>query len=976
MLTFLMSFAMLVASAQQKISGTVKDEKGNAVPGATINVKGTRTNAISANDGSFNINAKDGDVLVFSSVSFENSEVKITSASSYAVTLTSSAAVLSDVVVVGYGTQNKKDVTGAIKSLKSEAFNKGIINSPQQLLQGKVSGVNVTSSSGEPGASIGITVRGPGGVRTGSSPLFVVDGLPLDNSSTGGGDPLNFINPQDIESIDVLKDASATAIYGARGANGVILITTKRGKAGVSTLGFSTSVGFSSLARALPVFSAAEFRVEVPKAGGTLIDKGSSTDWQKEITRTGITQNYNLTLSGGADKLTYFASLGMQNQEGILKKNDVDRYSGRFNVTQKFLEDRLILEVNLNVANTRGQRPPITSVVADAVVNNPTFPAYDATGNPFRPAVNISENPLLYFDLDKEITTINRVIGNISPSFKIIKGLVYKMNFGIDNSSSTRDIESLPNVTPFRDGRLETFYNNNRNKLIENYLTYTFKTTNHNVSALAGHSYQKIFVQQRNNSINRFVVGGIDPIYNPGVGQLLDLTNNRPGGFAFINELQSFFGRVTYQYNNKYLFTANFRADGSSKFGSNNKYGYFPSFSFGWKISDEEFMKNSVFNNLKLRAGWGITGNQEIPPKITQALFSTLASASYPLYPSGTYPAGTTYSRLANPDIQWESSDQTDLGLDFALLNGALSGTIDLFRKVSKDILLQVIPADPVQPAAELWSNVKDMTITNKGLEFELDYKHKSQHGFTYNVGGNITFINNKVEHSPYSIIPSGSVSGAGITSATINGYVNGQPIGTFFLQEFTGIGQNGLSTYRDLDGNGIVNDKDRVALGSALPKTIYSFYTSVACKGLDLSINFNGVSGNKTYDYTQNVSFSKLRLAKNVNATRESISDPNESINNATPVTSRYLKNGSYLRLNNTSLGYNFNTKSLGISRWVSAARLSVTGQNLFIVTKYTGFDPEVNIDRNISGVSSYGIDFLSYPKARSIIVGLNFSF
>ena len=289
---------------------------------------------------------------------------------------------------------------------------------------------------------------------------------------------------------------------------------------------------------------------------------------------------------------------------------------------------------------------------------------------------------------------------------------------------------------------------------------------------------------------------------------------------------------------------------------------------------------------------------------------------------------------------------------------------------------MQVIPADPVQPAAELWSNVKDMTITNKGLEFELDYKHKSQHGFTYNVGGNITFINNKVEHSPYSIIPSGSVSGAGITSATINGYVNGQPIGTFFLQEFTGIGQNGLSTYRDLDGNGIVNDKDMVALGSALPKTIYSFYTSVACKGLDLSINFNGVSGNKTYDYTQNVSFSKLRLAKNVNATRESISDPNESINNATPVTSRYLKNGSYLRLNNTSLGYNFNTKSLGISRWVSAARLSVTGQNLFIVTKYTGFDPEVNIDRNISGVSSYGIDFLSYPKARSIIVGLNFSF
>jgi iron complex outermembrane receptor protein len=387
-------------------------------------------------------------------------------------------------------------------------------------------------------------------------------------------------------------------------------------------------------------------------------------------------------------------------------------------------------------------------------------------------------------------------------------------------------------------------------------------------------------------------------------------------------------------------------------------------------------MKNSAFNNLKLRAGWGITGNQEIPPKITQALFSTLASASYPLYPTGTYPAGTTYSRLANPNIQWESSEQTDLGLDFGLWNGALTGTIDLFRKVSNNILLQVIPADPVQPASEVWSNVEDMTITNKGVEFELDYRHRSQHGITYNIGGNVTYLKNKVEKSPYSIIPAGSVSGAGITSSTINGYVNGQPIGTFYLKEFTGIDANGLSIYRDLDGNNIINDNDRIAAGTALPDIIYSFYGSTAYKGIDLSINFNGVSGNKIYDYTQNVSFSKLRLAKNVNATREAIADPQESLNNATPVTSRYLKDGAYLRLNNVSLGYNFNTKNLGINKWVSAVRLSITGQNLFVITNYTGYDPEVNIERNIQGVSSYGIDYLSYPKSRSIILGLNFSF
>ncbi|MEJ5995242.1 TonB-dependent receptor [Pedobacter sp. Du54] len=961
---------------QKTVTGTILDsEDGKPLPGAGISVKAGTQSVIADGNGAFTISVPDDNaVLVIKYVGYVTQEILVGNRTRIEVRLKAIAANLSQVVVVGYGTQNKKDVTGAVKSLKSEDFNQGIINSPQQLLQGKVSGVNVTSASGEPGAPMGITVRGPGGVRSGSTPLFVVDGLPLDNSNTGGGDPLNFINPQDIESIDVLKDASATAIYGSRGANGVIIITTKKGKAGVSTLGASATFSTSSMANALPVLTAAEFRVEVPKAGGVLDDKGGDTDWQKEATRVAKTQNYNINMSGGADKLTYFASLGAQKQEGIIKKNDLNRYSGRFNVTQKFLEDKLVLELNLNASNTKQQRPPITSILTDVLINNPTYPARDANG-----ATAIYQNinnPLLFFDLDKEITTINRIIGNVSPSFKLIKGLVYKANLGVDNSTATRDVLNLPNAVPLREGRLETFYNYNRNTLIENYLTYNWNNTRHNVSVLGGHSYQRIYVQQRNNSINKFLVGGIDPIYNPGVGQDLTLANNRPGGFAFINELQSFFGRVTYQLDNKYLLTANFRADGSSKFGSNNKYGYFPSFSLGWKISEEDFMKNSIFSTLKLRAGYGETGNQEIPPKITQALFTSLASASYPLYPTGAYPAGTTYSRLANPNIQWETSKQTDIGLDFGLFKGALTGTVDVFNKISENILLQVIPADPVQPASEVWSNVKDMTITNKGLEVELNYSHKSENGISYSIGGNMAYMKNKVENSPYSVIPAGSVSGAGITSSTINGYVNGEPIGTFFLKEFTGFDGAGLSTYRDLDGDGVVTDKDRIAAGSALPNKIYSFFGSVAFKGFDLSLNFNGVSGNKIYDYTQNVSFSKLRLAKNANTTREAIANASESLNNATPVTTRYLKDGAYLRLNNASLGYNLNTKNLGINTWVSGIRLSVTGQNLFVVTDYTGYDPEVNADRAINGVSSYGIDFLSYPKARSIIFGLNVSF
>lgn len=963
--------------AQQTVSGTVKDANGKPLQGATVMVKGNERVSTTDANGSFTIAVPNANsVLVISYVGFGTKEVSVGNNTSFDISLSPGGSELNQVVVVGYGTQSKKDVTGSIKSVKAEAFNKGIITSPQQLLQGKVSGVTVTSSSGEPGAPIGITIRGPGGIRTGSTPLFVIDGLPLDNSSTGGGDPLNFINPGDIESFDVLKDASATAIYGSRGANGVVIITTKKGKAGVSTLGFSSSVGFSKLANKIPVLSADEFRAAVPKAGGTLDDKGASTDWQDQVMRTGVTQNYNLNLSGGANKLTYFASLGLQKQQGIIKKNDLDRYSARFNVTQKFLQDdRLTLDLNLGVANTKQLRPPITTIIGDVLVNNPTYAAYDANG---KPAVyqNFS-NPLLWFQLDKEITTINRVVGNISPSLKIIKGLVYKLNFGVDYSTATRDVQALPFTVPFREGRLDYYYNWNRNTLVENYLTYTWSNTLHNVSALAGHSYQKIFVQQRNSSINRFVVGGVEPIYNPGVGQDLTLTNNRPGGFAFTNELQSFFARITYQFNNKYLFTANFRADGSSKFGENNKYGYFPSFSAGWKISDEDFMKNSMFDLLKLRAGWGLTGNQEIPPKITQALFQALGSGSYPLYPAnGNYPAGYAYTRLANPDIQWESSEQTDVGLDFGLFNGALSGTLDLFRKVSNNILLQVIPADPVQPATDVWTNVKDMTVTNRGFEFEIEYRHKPQRGIGYNVGGTLTYMKNKVDKSPYSVIPAGSVSGAGITSSTINGYVNGQPIGTFFLKEFTGFDANGLSTYRDLDKDGIITDNDRIAAGTALPNVIYSFYGGATYKGFDLNINFDGVSGNKIYNYTENVSFSKLRLAKNVNTTKEAVADARESINNATPVTTRYLRDGAYLRLNNVTLGYNVNLRSLGIQKWVQSVRVYVTGQNLLLSTKYNGFDPEVNIDRSINGVSSYGIDYLTYPKAKSFIFGLNFSF
>ena len=980
LISFLMIILLGLSPSLLWGQGSGKTVKGTLIDattkeplvGGNVLIKGTTKGATADANGQYSINVSDDKaVLVFRFLGYDSQEIAVGSRATLDVSLKANASSLEQVVVVGYGTQKKTDVTGSVKSVSSEAFNRGIINSPEQLLQGKVAGVNVTSASGEPGGSQGITIRGPGSIRVGSGPLYVIDGLPLDG---GIG---NFLNPSDIEKMDVLKDASATAIYGTRGANGVILITTKKGKAGFSTMNFSTDYAISSLARPLPVLSAADFRTQVGKNGGILEDFGSNTDWQNQITRSAITQNHNLSLGGGAKNLTYYASFGAQMQQGILKNNQLDRLSGRMNVTQKFWEDRLIIDANISFSNIVNLRPPIESLLGTAISNNPTLPVYEANGTTPAKFLNAS-NPLITLNLNKDINTANRFIANISPSVKLAKGLVYKLNYGYDNQTAVRDIQSLANLVPQQNGRLDTYNNSNQNSLVENYLTFNLEEGDHVFSALLGHSFQKIQYQGRTWSINKFPIVPTEPIYNPGIGQELTLATNKPAGSATINELQSFFSRLNYQFQDKYLVTATVRADGSSKFGSNNRYGYFPSFSLGWRLSEEPFLKNTSISNLKLRGGWGQTGNQEIPSKITQPLFTASVSGttSYPLDNGSSYSPGITYSRLANPDIQWEVSTQSNVGLDFAFLNGALSGSVDVFNKVSSNILLEIIPSDPVQPASSVWANVANMQINNSGVELDLDYKLTTAGGWKYNVGGNLTLIKNEVVNSPYTVIQSGGASGSGLTSATINGYVNGQPIGTFFLKDFTGVDAKGVSTYRDTDGDGIVSDKDRISAGSALPSTQYNFFGNVSYKGFDLSLQFNGVSGNMIYDNTANNAFYKLKISKNNNVIPAAYALANESTSNAAPVSTRYLKDGAFVRLNNTTLGYSFDTQKMGINKWISTARLSVTGQNLWIATAYDGYDPEVNKNASDAGISSYGIDYLSYPKAKTIIFGLNLTF
>ncbi|MGQ8336991.1 TonB-dependent receptor [Sunxiuqinia sp. A32] len=957
------------------ISGLVTDENGAPLPGVTVLLKGTTIGVITNLDGEYSINEvpQDG-VLIFSFVGMQDQEIPVNGQRSINVVMVEETIGLEEVVAIGYGNQQKKDITGAVSSVKAGDFNKGVVNSPAQLLQGKVSGVNITSSSGAPGSGQRIIIRGQGTIRQGSGPLFVIDGFPVGLAGTGSGSsPLNFINPEDIETIDVLKDASATAIYGSRGANGVILITTKKGKSGTTSLSITSNVGISKIAKKIPVFDADEFRKQVVAVGGILEDRNGNTDWQDELTRSAITQDQNLVMSGGTDKFTYRASLGYLDQEGIVINTGIKRYSGRVNASQKLLDGRLNIDFNLNSTIETGENAHMGTVVSNMLSFNPTYPAYDANGEPtkFQDLIN----PLDQAELFTDFNETRKMIVNIAPSFEIIDGLVYKLNIGYENRSSETDNQEMPSIDPYVQGYLQQSFYNGTNILVENYLTYTLDLDDHNITLLGGYSYQKDKARSRSWNITQFEANDIEPRYNPGNGQILDLATNRPSGWAQINELQSYFGRATYNYKGKYMVTGTVRVDGSSKFGGNNKYGTFPSFAAGWRVSEEPFMESSPFTNLKLRAGWGQTGNQEIPPKITKESYqsSNSGSYSYPLSESGPYPVGTVYTRLANPDIQWEVSTQTNIGVDFGLLDGALSGTVDYFHKVSTNILVEVPSFDPVSPAPTYWTNVDGMNIINKGLEVALDYQHRNANGFSYSVGANATFIDNVVEDSPFTVLTTGAASGSGQTGATINGMISGYPIGSFYMNKFTGIGSDGLSTY---EGPMVAGGDDRYVVGSALPDVMYNFYATMSYKKFDLNINFNGVSGNEIYNHTAMNKFYKGQLATSNNVVAKAIEFPEEAITNAAIVSTRYLEDGSFLRLNNMTLGYTFNTYAMGIGNWAKVLRLTLTGQNLFVITDYSGFDPEVNQDKSQGGIQSFGIDDNGYPKSRTFVVGLNVTF
>jgi iron complex outermembrane receptor protein len=970
------------------ITGTVLDENGTPLPGASVLVKGTTTGTVTDLDGKFSLDVPANAILVISYLGYDSKEVSVNGLTTLSIQLAPDSSELNEIVVVGYGIQKRADITGAISSVKSENFNKGVVNNPGELLQGKLAGVAITSVSGEPGANQNVIIRGVGSLRSGTQPLYVVDGFLLDNSSTGvATNPLNFINPADIASIDVLKDASATAVYGSRASNGVVVITTKKGS-GQGQVNLNLSTGFSSLPNQLPVFDADTFRAQVKAVGGTLVDLKGNTNWQDELTQVGVAKNANLSMSGAANnKFSYFASMGYQDQDGILKNSNLKRYSGKLNINQKALNGKLNVDYNLTASRTENLRPAITSVISDMITLNPTIPAY-TNGQPTALPTN-SLNPLRRNEIYKDLATNNRILASVSPSLQLAKGLVYKLNFGVDYSATNRDIQYKPfpsvvNEGNISNGALDAIFDPNTNQLVENTLSYNWTLKSHNLTFLAGHSYQDLRDESRTYSFQGFVNNNVDPRYQDQTSTVTFPTAASVG--AVRNELQSYFGRVNYAYANKYLVTATFRADGSSKFGSNNKYGYFPSVALGWNVTNEGFMANSFFNNLKVRASYGVTGNQEIPSKITLASFSEnrLATGAgslntYPTDPSATtidkYPYGITYTRLANPDLQWEVSSQLDFGVDFALFNFRLTGTVDYFSKVSSNILLEVVPADPIQPTSTFWNNIPDMKIVNNGLELALDYNSDPKGSFTYNIGGNITYIQNKVVDSPYAVLVTGAAQGSGQTGATINGYINNEPIGAFYMYQFEGV-KDGISVYTDTNKDGKVLDTDRAVVGSAIPKLIYGFYSNFNYKDFQLGLNFNGMSGSKVFNHTNMTLFPKALLAQSNNTTDFAVQYPNETLANANIVSTRYLEDGSFLRLNNATLAYNVQPSKVGLGNAFQNIQFSVTGQNLFVLTDYSGFDPEVNTGSTSAGIQTFGIDRFTYPKARTFLVGLNLTF
>ncbi|GAB5551006.1 MAG: TonB-dependent receptor [Saprospiraceae bacterium] len=977
------------AIAQRTITGTVTDdETGEALIGANVLIAGTSSGTVTDLDGTYTIDVPDGATQIeFSYTGYTSKTLTLGAGNVLDVTL-AAGETLDEVVVIGYGAVKKSDLTGAVTAVTEEDFNQGVISSPEQLIQGRAAGVQITETSGEPGAGINIRIRGTSSVRGGNNPLFVVDGVPLSGEETSAGgntgglgssaarNPLNFLNPNDIASIDILKDASATAIYGSRGANGVVIITTKSGQNGKGVLDYSFSLGFSNITRKYDLLERDEYLAAYTDFNGAAaaatLDGGTNTDWQDEAFRTAVTQNHNLSFGAGNADGSYRFSVSYMDQEGIIEESGLKRLSARFNGDRKFLNDKLTIATQFTVATNNDDNVAVTTnsgfqgdLLGNILKANPTQPVRTADGSFNQISVN-EPNPIAILNLSESFTNTLRTLGNISGQYQLAEGLNFKTVVGFDRSFSSRtDAFSsdllVANVTDI--GRLYLNDIQVNNQLWENYFTYNKDFGNVTFDGLLGYSYQRFERSGKASQYANFRTSNLDLMINNLASA--DQGNGNAGvtgtnSFRTVDELQSYFGRVNFSIADKYLLTATLRADGSTRFGSGNQYGYFPSAAFKWRLAEEDFVPD-FFDDLSFRAGYGVTGNQELPHNLYQER-QRYGDWNVNNGADNIDGGGLSTVAFANPDLKWESTSQINLGFDFGFFNNRLSGSLDYYYKNTNDLLIQIQSAQPaVTPF--FWTNL-DADVINQGVELALTGVVVDKADFGWDINFNIAFNDNEVQNFG-GLINTGDIDGQGLTGAFAQRIAEGQPLYAYFLREFGGYDDNGITVYPN-------GDVQEFTGQSPLPTTNLGLTNTFRFGDLDFSFFFSGQFGHYLYSNTANAFFTAGALASGRNVTRDVVGN-GESNLNAPDVSTRFLEKGDFLRLQNVNLGYRVNTSGSDV---FSSLRFFVNAQNLFVIDSYSGQDPEVSVSKPINGVPSIGIDYTAYPRARTVTFGVNASF
>jgi TonB-dependent starch-binding outer membrane protein SusC len=978
-------------ASAQTVTGTVTDSKGEPVSGISVTVKGTSKGTSTNAQGVFTLNdVASGATLLFTGSGFSSQSVKVGSNSSYNVTMQATVANLNEVVVIGYGSVRKKDLTGSVVSVQAKNFNKGPISNPDQLLLGKVAGLQVINNSGQPGAATVVKIRGNNSIRSGNNPLYVIDGVPLDGRSprpsvgvSGVGqtpdiNPLNFLNPADIVSMDILKDASASAIYGSRGANGVILVTTRKGSNGPAKVEFNATYGVAGVMRKIKTLDAAGYRAAL-KTYSAASDSGANVDAFDEIlNKNAPTQNYSVALSGGNANGKYRASFLVGDQKGILRKSGLKKYIGNFNGQYKMLNDKLSLDFNVTAANLVESIAPVSNdagstgnLISLALIWNPTLVLKRSNGmyNQTNPSGQV--NPMAMSDAYNDGSILQQVLGSFSAGYKILPNLEYKLLYGVNYGSGTRKTE-LQGWIKATGGNADGngLANVAANQLFSQTVTHTLNfnkdvTKDLSLNALVGYEYWKTAYRGNGTYTYGFNLNLNQSTVNPDYHyydnmQSGNQANLRTYGFKDPSvELQSYFGRAVLNYKGKYLFTGTIRADGSSKFGKNNRYAYFPSAAFAWNITNEDFMKNiKAINSLKLRLGYGQTGNQEFNP-----VDAALSVATY----NGFNSLNTNH--FGNPDLKWETVSSINGGVDFNLFKNRVYGFIDYFSKKTTNPILDFVISQPTAGSGTVYKNLDGIQaqkgwVVNKGAEISIGVAVIDKQDLSWDIVLNTTFVKNSFESPALANVPfvknTGALNGQGSSGAYSQVIASGQPLNVFYLQKFEGFASNGIAKY---------TAGGPAFAGNPNPKAFIGFSSNLAYKQWALGINMHGSFGNQIFNNTM---MSVLNISNIVGGRNiySGLVGNGENTANAISPSTRFLEKGDFIKMGNATLSYR-----VGDRKAIKNLNLFLTGSNLFVISKYTGFDPEVNVDKTLNGIPSLGVDYIGYPTARSITFGLNFS-